>query len=263
MSKRFWLISLTIWATTGSACGQATGLGPQPWGSWLVATAQLPGGGGQRWGGFAEGQLRANAVARQLFSHEIKAGLSSDLNGTTTALLGGGRYTTYDYQNLEAGPTVAENRVWQQLALTHYASRLKLEHRFRWEQRWLALAPDNGPETSVFRQRLRYRLNALLPLGGPVLQPGGAFVSAYNEVFLNPSPVAFERNRFYLGAGYQFSAALTGQLGWLMQADFNQRFGPAAPGTVVKNSLVLAWSWRIRRGKPGEMPAERLPTQLD
>ncbi len=96
-----------------------------------------------------------------------------------------------------------------------------------------------------------------------MLQPGGAFVSAYNEVFLDPSPVALQRNRLYLGAGYRFSAALTGQLGWLFQADFNQRFGPAEPGTVLKNNLVLAWSWRIRRGKPGEAPTERLPTQQD
>ena len=259
-------LALTLLAAAGPAAGQALALGPQPWGSWLVGTVQWPGGGaGRRWGGFAEGQLRANGVARQLFYHEAKAGLSYDLNRTTTALLGGGRYTTYDYRALEAGPTVAENRVWQQLALTHYASRLKLEHRYRWEQRWLTLAPPNGPATSVFRQRLRYRLNALLPLSGPALQPGGAFMSAYNEVFLNPAPAAFERNRFYLGAGYQFSAALTAQLGWLLQADFNQRpGGPGTPlGTVVKNSLVLAWSWRIRRGPPGETPTERLPTQQD
>lgn len=257
-------MGLLIAAGAGSARGQGVGLGPQPWGSWLVATLQLPGGGGRRWGGFAEGQLRANGVARQLFYYEVKAGLSYDLSGIATALFGSGRYTTYDYQNLEAGPTVAENRVWQQLALTHYASHLKLEHRYRWEQRWQQLAQPKGLEASVFRQRLRYRLNALLPLGGPVLQPGRAFVSAYNEVFLNPAPAAFERNRFYLGVGYQFSAALTGQLGWLCQVDFNQRTGPGPDlGTLLKNSLVLAWSWRIRRGSTGETPAERLPTQQD
>ncbi len=65
--------------------------------------------------------MRANGVLRQYFYHELKGGLSYDLDKNFT-VLGGRRYATSDYQNCETGPLNVEKR-------------LKLEHRYRVEQR--------------------------------------------------------------------------------------------------------------------------------
>ena len=115
--------------------------------------------------------------------------------------MAGGRYSTSDYNDLYAKPLNVEKRLWEQITLTQYSHRLKLEHRYRIEQRWLRF----GDGSTDFRQRLRYRFNAFLPLNKKTLAAGTVFLSAYDEIFLNPKGPVFERNRVYGGVGYQFS----------------------------------------------------------
>jgi len=246
-------------STTRAALAQT----PRQWGTWFVGTVQRPGTDEHRWGGFAEGQIRTDAsLFRQYFYHELKGGVSLDLGKDFTALLGGGRYVTADPGDRAAGFRIQEARLWQQLILTQYPNRLKLEHRYRLEQRWFRFRDDS----TAFGQRLRYRLNAFLPLNRTVFGPRTVFLSAYNEIFLNPKGPFFERNRFYLGAGYQLNNQLTLQLGWLNQADYSRprvRQGQFIPqGTAIKPSMVLAVSYRLAHRHDTTVP-ERLPSQQD
>lgn len=233
----------------------------QPWGSWLIGTVQLPGSDEHRWGGFAEAQARTNAVFRQYFYNELKAGVSFDLDRNFTVLLGGGRYATTDYRDRAAGPLNTERRLWQQVVLTQYSSRLKLEHRYRVEQRWFRFRNDS----TDFRQRLRYRINAFYPLNRETIGPGTLFLSAYNEIFLNPKGPVFERNRFYLGGGYQVNAHLTLQLGLVHQANYNLptfKQGQFIPQiTSAKRNIVVAVAYRLAR--KSATSSERLPSQQD
>lgn len=233
-----------------------------PWGSWLIGTVQLSGSVAYRWGGFAEVQARSNALFRQYFYNELKGGVSFDLDKNFTVLLGGGRYATSDYQDLRAGPLSVEKRLWQQVVLSQYTSRLRIEHRYRVEQRWFRFRDDS----TSFRQRLRYRLNAFCPLNRRVIGPGTVFLSAYDEIFLNPKAPVLERNRIYLGAGYQFNSHLTLQVGWVNQADYNApafRQGQFTPqSTATKRSIVVALAYRITRKSTDAAP-ERLPSQPD
>ncbi|SHI89352.1 Protein of unknown function [Hymenobacter daecheongensis DSM 21074] len=234
----------------------------QPWGSWLIGTVQLPGTSERRWGGFAEAQVRTNRVLRQYFYHELKAGLSYDLDKNFTVLLGGGRYATSDYRALDAGPLNVERRLWQQLVLSQYMSRLRVEHRYRVEQRWFRHRPDS----SSFRGRLRYRLNAFLPLNHPTISNNTVFLSVYDELFINPTGPLLERNRLYVGVGYQFNARLTLQTGWLHQANYSQRPLPAAQigpqNAPRKSNVVLSMVYRLNTHKATAAP-EHLPTQQD
>lgn len=176
----------------------------QPWGSWFIATVQLPGDAAHKWGSYAEVQARTDAVFRHYFYNELKAGLSYDVDPNFTVLLGTGRYTTSDYRDLGQGPLNVEKRLWEQVVLTQFSHRLKLEHRYRIEQRWLRFRDDS----TAFRQRFRYRLNAFFPLNKPTITAGTMFLSAYDEIFLNPNGPVFERNRLYAGVGYQANAHL-------------------------------------------------------
>lgn len=253
------LLSLLTTATTTRA--QTSGPSAQPWGSWFIGTVQLPGSQEHRWGGFAEGQARANALFRRVFYYELKGGLSYDIDKNFTVLLGGGRYATHDDRNWDAGPLSVEKRLWGQMVLSQYASRLKLEHRYRVERRWFSYRADS----TGTRSRLRYRLNCFLPLNHRALGPKTVFLSVYDELFLNPKGPVLERNRVYAGAGYQFNKALTAQVGWLLQANYFPaafRQGQFVPQTTAaKHNVVLALSYRLPRGNA--TAPERFPSQQD
>ena len=228
------------------------------WGTWLIGTIQLP-GGDTKWGGFAEVQARSNGVFNQYFYNELKGGVSYDLDRNFTLTLAGGRYATYDYQDLSAGPLNTEKRLWEQLIINQYLSRLKFEHRYRVEQRWLTFR--DGADT--YRSRVRYRLNMFVPLNHHTFSDKTVFLSIYNEIFLNPVGPAFERNRLYAGVGYQLNQQWILQAGLVNQTNYNAAnfdqglFTPQS--NAGKNNIVLGLTYRIKRSKP----SEKLPSQPD
>ncbi|SDY21534.1 DUF2490 domain-containing protein [Hymenobacter psychrophilus] len=239
------------------------------WGSWTINTLVLP-GGPKGWGGYFELQGRANAIARQFFYNEIKGGVSYDITNNFTVLLGTGRYSTADYRDLSAGYLALERRLWQQFTFTQPVGRVKLEHRFRVEQRWTRFRDDVVPVNQArYRGRQRYRLSAVLPLNNPTMQPGTAFLSVYNEVFFDPRGPYFERNRVYAGGGVQLNRNVTVQAAWLNQIDY--RPARAQPGTGLfiartrqaKDNLVLTLVYRIVRARADEKPAPFTPFQPD
>ena len=259
---RFFLASALLLLLLASSARAQTPLNPvQPWGSWLIATAQLPGNAEHRWGGYAEVQGRSNELGRRFFYYELKGGLSFDLDPNFTFLVGGGRYATSDYKDLSTGPLNQEKRLWEQLVLTQYSHRLKLEHRYRIEQRWFSFRDDS----SSFRQRIRYRLNGFLPLNKKTITTGTFFLSAYNEIFLNPRGPVFERNRVYGGVGYQFSKHVIMQLGYVNQANYNYSTSQGQfifQNTAAKNNIMLGFTYKLaHRTRPPGM--EKLPSQQD
>ncbi len=265
MRLRFWLPGLwlgLVLSGSGRVQAQTSLTSSTPWGTWLIGTVQVS--GSSRWGGFGEVQSRANAFGRQFFYYELKGGLSYSLDKNFTLTLAGGRYGTYQPQHLTDGPLNTEARLWEQLVLNQYLARLRFEHRYRVEQRWFTLR-DGTPS---YRNRIRYRLNLFVPLNRRSIGPGTTFVSAYDEIFLNPRGPIFERNRLYAGLGYQADAHWVVQLGWVNQTNYSPaQFaqGVFTPGTSAgKNNVVLNLTYRLlsRRSKTLP-PTERLPSQPD
>ena len=231
---------------------------PTSWGSWFIGTVQLP-GGEKKWGGFAEVQARSNTPFSQYFYNELKGGISYDIDRNFTLMVAGGRYATYDYQDLSAGPLNTENRLWEQLIINQYLSRLKFEHRYRVEQRWFTFRDGSQP----FRNRIRYRLNTFIPLNHRTITDKTVFLSIYDEIFLNPLGPVFERNRFYAGAGYQLNAQWILQLGIVNQTNYNPatfESGVFTPQLASgKNNIVVGLTYRLKR----RSGSERLPSQPD
>ena len=234
----------------------------QPWGSWFVGTLQLPGTPEKPWGAFAEAQARTNGVFRDYFYNELKVGVSYDLDKNFTATLAGGRYTTADYRALKDGPLNVEKRLWQQFVMSQYTHRVKLEHRYRLEERWFSFRDDS----TGFRLRIRYRLNAFLPLNKPTITSHTVFLSAFDEIFLNPKGPVFERNRVYAGVGYQADAHWTMQVGLINQANYNLpafRQGQFIPqNTAAKNNVLLTLAYRLAH-RTVAPAVEHLPSQHD
>lgn len=161
----------------------------------------------------------------------LRTGLNYHLN-KNTILTGGYAYIgSYDFESEQKAPESNEHRLFQQLILFNQVSRLKFEHRYRFEQRWV---------NDDFKFRLRYRIMAFIPLNKPKIEANTFFIGVYNEIFMNTKDVFFDRNRFYTALGYQINKTMQVQLGYLYQRvnDFG------------KDYLQLSWTFNpdFRKG---------------
>lgn len=210
-----------------SAYAQYDGLG-----GWNVITINLPGSMEHRFGGYLEAQNRNYGVTSKFYYYEIKGGASYNLDKNNIALLGIGRYVTYDYEDIDDGPELQEFRLWEQFVSNQYLSRIKFEHRYRVEQRWF---------NTGYRNRFRYRLSANIPINKPKIEPGTLYGVFYDEVFFNNKAPNFERNRVAAFLGFQFSKAFAIQTGILNQ------FNNTATSTNRKYYYHLNAIYNIQR----------------
>jgi len=114
-----------------------------------------------------------------------------------------------------------ENNLWQQAELKQVLGKTNIIHRYRLEQRWignLTLNQENR-EFEVdgynLRHRFRYRLTAMVDLSEKW------FLHFFDELFISSGEdfkrVGFDRNWFYVGAGFRFNQRVNVQLAYLYQ----------------------------------------------
>ncbi|MCS3732915.1 DUF2490 domain-containing protein [Mucilaginibacter dorajii] len=239
--KKLYVILFMLMIGSSAAYAQDSKLG-----TWGIATVVLPGDSIHRWGGYSELQIRTNTAFSQFQYYEAKAGVSYDLDKNFIALLGTGTYHTYDFTDLSAGPLTNEFRVWEQMTVNQFLYRLKFEHRYRVEQRWV-----NGD----YRNRFRYRLNMFIPLNNTKIVAKTWFLSLFDEVFFNNKAPNFERNRVSAALGYQFDKKWIVQAGWLNQRNYT------IAQSSGKNNIMLMLMYRINR--KNAVQKEQLPTTTD
>ena len=161
---------------------------------------------------YAEVQERSQKLVDDFFYHELKTGVSYHLQ-KNSFFFGLGNYKTYTYPgNFEKPVTANEFRMWEQFVLNNNIDRVKIEHRYRVEQRWV-----NGD----YFNRFRYRLNPIVPLNHKTISANTIYISAFDEVFFTNKAPYFIRNRVFGGAGYQFSKLFAFQMGFIRQFDYN------------------------------------------
>ena len=161
---------------------------------------------------YGEVQARSQKLTNDFYYHEVKAGIAYNFPQRNSLFFGVGDYETYPFPgNFKRPVAVKEFRMWEQLVLNNNINRIKIEHRYRIEQRWL-----NGN----YRNRFRYRFNPVVPVNHKTVVPHTLFVTAFDEVFFTSIAPYFERNRIFAGAGYQFSKLFTFQAGFIRQYDY-------------------------------------------
>lgn len=106
-----------------------------------------------------------------------------------------------------------ESRIYQEALIPQKINRFSIQHRFRYEQRFI--------EGIDFKTRYRYSLAVRVPLLR-FEENRKIYASVYNELFihgekLSDSEALFDRNRLYLGAGFRFNPNLALQMGWMNQ----------------------------------------------
>ena len=138
----------------------------------------------------------------------LRTGLNYHFSQKAFASAGYAYIPSYVFESEQKAPEVTEHRIWQQFILTNNLGRVKFEHRYRIEQRWV---------NQIFKSRFRYRLMLFVPLNKPKIEKGSLFVGVYDEIFVNSSNAFFDRNRLYGALGYQFHEAASVQMGMLHQ----------------------------------------------
>lgn len=184
-------------------------------GSWNVINTKVT--LSDKWGVYNELQLRSQSFYHDNYYYEVKGGVSYAVSKNFVFLLGIGKYITYSDGGDFVKPVSAnETRFWEQLTMNQYVDRIKFEHRYRVEQRWFK---------NSYRNRFRYRLNAVLPLNHSKMSPKTFYLTSFDEIFLTNKAPYFERNRFFFGTGYQFSKLFTIQPGYAYQFDYRSGVG--------------------------------------
>jgi hypothetical protein len=195
----------------------------------------------ENWTISGEAQLRSLGFYGRFHYYEVKGGFIYRVSPQLTLAAFGGTYQTYADRggNFDTPKVNDEERLWFQATLHNNWKRLQIEHRYRWENRWTLRG---------FRLRYRYRLQLLLPINYAKLQPKTIYAVISDELFLTNRATYFERNRFFVGAGYQWSENITTQVGWLNQFDYfvNDEIG--------KNFFQVSLNFTWRRKAKSENP---------
>ena len=174
-------------------------------GNWLISFGNKDLNSSLNW--HHEIQHRNYNLFGELEQLLIRTGLGYNVNENNNVLLG---YGFIDSRNIAIESNeilkVHEHRIYQQFISKQAIGKIKIQHRYRFEQRFIE---------DDFRLRYRY----FLSLNVPLLKTNKKYyISAYNEIFINASQEnTFDRNRIYGGLGYQLNSNIKFELGYMNQ----------------------------------------------
>ena len=177
-------------------------------GNWLlyIGNKQI----NQKWNFHNEVQYRNYEAIGDLEQLLIRVGLGYNItDNNNNLLLGYGYILSNNYLgDVNEKILVNEHRIFQQFISKQNVGKLKLSHRYRFEQRFI----END-----FKLRLRYFLGLKYPLTNTDKNGYKLYISAYNEIFLNTRTSVFDRNRLYGGLGYKVNSNINLEIGYMNQ----------------------------------------------
>lgn len=216
----------------------------------------------KKWSVHSEFHIRRaerGAIAQQLL---IRPAVNFHLNEQVMFTAGYSYYENYPFGDYPIRFSNWEHHGFGQVQFDHALGKLKLWHRYRYEQRFLARvgADPNGEEQFNGygnSPRFRYRVWLTYPLG-----KGGRFsANFYDEIFLTlgstAPPDRLGQNRASLLLGYRPNARMNLMVGYLHQT--LSRSGAALGQDLLDvNSTfhtVLIYNLDLRKKEPPGSPA--------
>ena len=193
--------------------------------AWFVFNADVA--LNDRWGVLFDASARRSGPLDQAMANFVRGGLAYAVNEHVRIAAGANWSRTYPYGELPSAYPVTERRVWQQAVISHGIGRLELSHRYRLEQRFRGRRndPDVDHIDSWERSgRFRYQVKGTLPLSGDAIEPGEAYVSLANELFIgfgrHVQYNLFDQNRATFSVGYRLTRSWRTEVGFLEHVIF-------------------------------------------
>ncbi|MGB3150726.1 MAG: DUF2490 domain-containing protein [Maribacter sp.] len=166
-----------------------------------------------------EAQLRYYEQAKNFNQLLLRTGLNYHINPDAIATVGYAYINTDpDFSDIRMvfddifteDLRLNEHRIFQQFILKDKVWEVLFEHRYRLEQRFIAVGEKSNPEFEKRTDhRARYRLQVTLPLTDIF------FLNFYDEIFINLQREAFDQNRLYAAIGVNVTENLSVQAGYL------------------------------------------------
>ncbi|MCK0108143.1 DUF2490 domain-containing protein [Flavobacteriaceae bacterium S0825] len=162
-----------------------------------------------KWNIHNEVQYRNYNAVGDLEQLLLRTGVGYNITEKNNILLGYGYILSENYVgNTDDKASVNEHRIFQQYTTKQSIGKVKLSHRYRFEQRFVE---------EDFKLRFRYFLSLNVPLKNNESGESPFYLSAYNEIFLNSKSSIFDRNRVYAGLGYNVNKNVRIELGYMNQ----------------------------------------------
>jgi hypothetical protein len=155
----------------------------------------------------------------------LRLGVEYAVNTKLSVMGGYAWIKTFPYGSQPVLHEFDENRLFEQLNLKDKIGRFEIQHRYRLEQRWLEQYAKNATNDivqvdPVYRNRIRYRAMAMVPLSRKEMGDNTLFLNVNNELFVGfgkgiaKNPI--DQNRFIAALGWRFNATNM-QVGYLNQ----------------------------------------------
>lgn len=180
----------------------------------------------ERWGIHSEYQWRRHDLFNNWQQSLMRIGVDYYSKSQAQYTLGYGWIKSFEYGEQPIAHNFNEHRIWEQLILKNKVGRFEFNHRYRLEQRILEQWKQTGSSDFeqngyVFRNRIRYRFMATVPLSRKEMKDNTLFLAVYDEPFLQfgkgVAKNILDQNRLYFALGWRFTKDFNIQLGYLNQ----------------------------------------------
>lgn len=212
---------------------------------------------GKRWTLHTEYQIHRVHFVRDWQQRLARIGLAYQVLPRVKVSTGYTSFITHpygDYPTADMGMPFPERRLYEDVQLSDTVGRVILTHRFRLEQRWLGQLLGDGSRTVQswqFQNRIRYQLEATVPLQGRTLDDHEWFASAFDELFIGfgreVGNNVFNQNRISAGLGFQVNDDFQVRLNYLYQITQHGASDPATGRPVFEfnNGIILGLSYNL------------------
>ena len=202
----------------------------------------------EHWGVLFDASARRSGPIDQAMANFVRGGLAYEVNDNVRVAVGANLSRTYPYGELPVDYPVTERRLWEQAVVSHVIGRLDLSHRYRLEQRFRSGRNDPDVDRIDYWERsgrFRYQMKGTLPLSGDDIEPGEAYLSAANEIFIgfgrNVQYNIFDQNRATFSVGYSMTR------NWRAEAAFLEQVIFKANGTDVERNHTFTFTLAFTR----------------
>lgn len=181
-----------------------------------------------RWSFHTEAHWRRADMGSDWQQLLLRPAVNYHLNDAVMATAGYSYYSNYPYGEHPSAFRTWEHQAWEQLQLSQSIGRIRVHHRYRIEQRAIAIVGPDPTHASIgaldryaYQNRFRYRVWATLPIASEKVVPGVFSANIYDEVFLSfgsSERIDFiQQNRISALLGYQVNSHTSMLLGYLLQ----------------------------------------------
>ncbi len=156
----------------------------------------------------------------------FRIGVNYKLNDAVTFTPGYDWALTYPYGEQAVAAPFNEHRIFEQVGIKTNFGRFYVDHRYRYEQRFLESTSYNADHDRIsagyhFRQRLRYQLSITVPINHKKLEDNTFFVKVSDEAFMNigkgTALNSFDQNWYNASIGFRFHKDFNATIGYQNQ----------------------------------------------